>query len=83
LEAEFDREMLHQAEQRVKARVRAHTWAAFRLLAIEGIPGAEVAQRLGMKVAAAFVARSKVQKMIQEEMRRLENSDANPEGASP
>jgi RNA polymerase sigma-70 factor (ECF subfamily) len=83
LEAEFDRELLHQAEQRVKARVQAHTWEAFRLQAMEGIPGAEVAERLGMKVAAAFVARSKVQKMIQEDIRRLENPDPNPEGASP
>jgi RNA polymerase sigma-70 factor (ECF subfamily) len=78
LEAEFDRELLHQAEQRVKTRVQAHTWEAFRLLAREGVPGAEAAQRLGMKVAAAFVARSKVQKMIQEEMRRLDHSDPNP-----
>lgn len=83
LEAEFDRELLHQAEERVKARVQAHTWEAFRLLAVEGIPGAEAAQRLGMKVASAFVARSKVQKMIQEEMRRLDHSDPNPEGGSP
>jgi RNA polymerase sigma-70 factor (ECF subfamily) len=79
LEAEFDRELLHQAEQRVQARVQPHTWEAFRLLAMERVPGADVAQRLGMKVATAFVARSKVQKMIQEEMRRLDNSDPNPE----
>jgi RNA polymerase sigma-70 factor (ECF subfamily) len=80
LQAEFDHELLHRAEQRVKARVQAHTWEAFRLLAVEGLAGAEVADRLGMKVAAAFVARSKVQKMIQEEMQRLENPDPNPEG---
>jgi RNA polymerase sigma-70 factor (ECF subfamily) len=83
LEAEFDRELLHRAEQRVQARVQPHTWEAFRLLAIEGLTGAEVADRLGMKVAAAFVARSKVQKMIQEEMRRLENPEPTPEGGSP
>jgi hypothetical protein len=34
-----------------------------------------------MKVAAAFVARSKMQKMIQEEMRRSESPD--PEGEPP
>jgi RNA polymerase sigma-70 factor (ECF subfamily) len=83
LEAEFDRELLQRAEQVVKTRVQAHTWEAFRLLAVEGLSGAETAHRLGMKVATAFVARSKVQKMIQEEMRRLENPDLNPEGGSP
>jgi RNA polymerase sigma-70 factor (ECF subfamily) len=83
LEAEFDRELLQKAEERIKARVQQHTWEAFRLLAVEGLSGAEVADRLGMKVAAAFVARSKVQKMIQEEMRRLENTVPDPEGESP
>jgi RNA polymerase sigma-70 factor (ECF subfamily) len=83
LESEFDRELLHKAEERVKARVRPHTWEAFRLLAIEGLSGAEVADRLCMKVAAAFVARSKVQKMILEEMGRLENPEPTLEGGSP
>ena len=35
------------------------------------------AERIGMKVAAVFVARSRVQKMLQEEVRRLEGRDAD------
>ena len=76
LDAEFSREVLDEAMARVRARVRPHTWEAFRLLAVEGLAGAEAASRLNMKVATVFVARSKVQRMIQEEVRRLDQADA-------
>jgi RNA polymerase sigma-70 factor (ECF subfamily) len=72
LEKEFDRELLDLAMQRVKSRVQAHTWEVFRLLALEGLSGAEAAAQLKMKVATVFVARSKVQRMIELEARRLE-----------
>jgi RNA polymerase sigma-70 factor (ECF subfamily) len=46
------------------------------LTAIEELSGAEVADRLDMKVGSVFVARSKVQRMIQEEFKKLhENND--------
>ncbi len=38
----------------------------------EGLSGAEVAERLGMKVGAVWVAKSKVQKMLQDTVQRLE-----------
>ena len=76
LDEEFARELLDEAMARVRLRVQAHTWEAFRLLAVEGLSGAEAGARLGMKVATVFVARSKVQKMLQEEVRKLEGRDA-------
>ena len=42
---------------------------------MQGQSGAEAAAALGMKVATVFVARSKVQKMLQEEVRKLEGPD--------
>src|SRR5205823_7302614 len=72
LEEQFDRELLEEASVRVRLRVEAHTWEAFRLTALEGMPGAAVAERLGMKVATVFKAKSKVQKMLREEIGRLE-----------
>jgi len=42
----------------------------------QGEGAALAAGRLGIKVATAFVARSKVQKMIQEELRKLEGAEA-------
>jgi hypothetical protein len=75
LEEEFDRELLAEAMARVRLRVEPHTWEAFRLLAEGECSGAEAAGRLGMKVATVFVARSKVNKMIREEMSRLDPPD--------
>ena len=72
LEEEYDRELLEAASARVRLRVEPRTWEAFRLLTYEGLSGAEAAERLGMKVGAIYVAKCKVQKMLQEGIRRLE-----------
>jgi RNA polymerase sigma-70 factor (ECF subfamily) len=69
---EFDRELLDEAMARVRKRVEAHTWEAFARTALEGLSGAVVAQQLGLKVATVFRAKSKVLKMLQEEIARLE-----------
>jgi RNA polymerase sigma-70 factor (ECF subfamily) len=76
LDEEFARDLLDEALARVRLRVQAHTWEAFHLVTFEGLSGAEAAARLGMQVATVFVARSKVQKMVREEVRRLEGPDA-------
>ena len=75
LDEEYERDLLDEALARVRLRVRPHTWQAFHLLAVEGRSGAETAERLNMKVATVFVARSKVQKMLQDEVRKLEGRD--------
>jgi RNA polymerase sigma-70 factor (ECF subfamily) len=72
LEAAFDHELLDAAKLRVRLRVAPHTWEAFRLVALEGMPAAEVAITFRMQVAMVYVAKSKVQKMLQEEIRKLE-----------
>jgi RNA polymerase sigma-70 factor (ECF subfamily) len=72
LDEQFDREVLAEAEARVRQRVEAHTWEAFRLTAVDGLSGADAAARLGLKVATVYKARSKVQQMLQEEIARLE-----------
>jgi RNA polymerase sigma factor (sigma-70 family) len=80
LDDEFDREVLEEAQARVRQRVVPRTWRAFELTALEGRSGADAAAELGMKVATVFVARSKVQKMLQEEIRKLEEpEDADPD----
>jgi RNA polymerase sigma factor (sigma-70 family) len=68
----FDQELLEEAMERVQKRVEPHTWEAFRRTALEGQSGAQVAEILHMKVATVFKARSKVQQMLQEEIRGLE-----------
>jgi RNA polymerase sigma-70 factor (ECF subfamily) len=79
LDEEFERELLDEAMARVQARIQPRTWQAFRMLAVEQVSGAEAAARLDMKVATVFVARSKVQKMLQEEVARLRDSSNDTE----
>jgi RNA polymerase sigma-70 factor (ECF subfamily) len=80
LEKEFDRELLDEAMARVRMRVRPRTWEAFERTALQGQSGAEAAKELDMKVATVFVARSKVQKMLQEEMQKLDEPDEESAG---
>ncbi len=75
IDEQFDRELLEEATIRVRMRVEPHTWEAFRLTAIERMTGAAVADQLGMKVATVFKAKSKVQRILREEVGRLERSD--------
>lgn len=79
LQEEFDRELLEEASARVRLRVAPQTWEAFRLTALEGLSGAEAAERIPMQVAQVFVARRRVQKMLREEVARLEGAEEEPE----
>ncbi len=72
LDEQFDRELLAEAQARVRRRVEPHTWEAFRLTALDGLSGAAAAARLGLKVATVYKAKSKVQRMLQEEVARLD-----------
>jgi RNA polymerase sigma-70 factor (ECF subfamily) len=76
LSAAFDRELLEEAMARVQARVTENRWLAFRLTAVEGLSGADVAARLGMKVASVYTAKNQVHKMVQDEARKLEDGSA-------
>jgi RNA polymerase sigma-70 factor (ECF subfamily) len=67
-ESWVDHERLDRAMLRVRARVAAPTWEAFRLTALEGLAGAEASRRLRMPVASVFVAKHRVQKMLREEL---------------
>jgi RNA polymerase sigma-70 factor (ECF subfamily) len=76
LAADFDHELLEEAQARVQARVGPGRWQAFCLTAYEGLSGAEVARRLDMNVITVFTAKSKVLKMLQKEIRKLEGPDS-------
>jgi RNA polymerase sigma-70 factor (ECF subfamily) len=71
LEGAYEQDLLREAMARVQVRVERRTWEAFRLLAVENWSGADAARHLGMKVATVYVARSKVQRMLRDEIARL------------
>ncbi len=72
LEEAFDLELLEAAKARVRFRVAPHTWEAFRLVALEGLPVTEVAARLNLQVTLVYIAKSRVQKMLREEIGTLD-----------
>ena len=73
--ARQEADALRAAVARVRGRVAERTWEAFRLTALDGLSGAEAAARLGVAVMSVFKSRSNVQKMLQEEVRWLEQAD--------
>ena len=72
----FDQELLELAKEEVSRRVEPHTWEAFRLTAIDGIAAAEVASRLGIRVATVYRARHVVQTKLREALTTLEAGEA-------
>ena len=73
LQAEYDAELKDLAILRVRMRVQPRTWNAFRMTAIESISGKDAAAKLDMQVAHVYVAKSEVLKLLNEEIRRLDN----------
>ena len=71
LEKEFDLELLDEAIERVRQRVTATDVGSVSLNRLERGAGRDVAQQLNKKVATVYVARSKVQRMLQEELEKL------------
>jgi RNA polymerase sigma-70 factor (ECF subfamily) len=74
IEAQYDRELFEIAVARVRDRVEPRTWEMFRLLAFDGEKGEEVADRLGLAPNTPFAARNKVQRLIREEVEKLDPS---------
>lgn len=75
LEDEANREILEVAIRRIRSRVNENTFEAFRLMTFEGFSGAEVAAKTGMKVGSVFVAKSRVDRMLSEEVAMLESGN--------
>src|SRR5262249_17249569 len=68
----FDRELLELAIARGRERVAAPTWGSFRRPTLGGHSCAEASRLLGIPVASVFVSKPRVQKMLREEIARLE-----------
>ena len=75
---EHDRRLAQRVLPLVQRRVEPHTWEAFWLTAVEMRPGAEVAAQLGMKITAVHMAKSRVSKMLREEVARLDDRGPTP-----
>jgi RNA polymerase sigma-70 factor (ECF subfamily) len=79
----FDLEVLAEAEARVQLQVTPRDWKIFEALALEGRPGPVVAKELGVAVTAVLMAKSRVQKKLRQEIRRLEEDSPSATGEKP
>jgi RNA polymerase sigma factor (sigma-70 family) len=69
---EYERRLFTWAAEQVRPTVQPATWQAFWLTAVEGKSGQEVAQALGLSVAAVYLAKSRVMARLKEEIRQLQ-----------
>jgi RNA polymerase sigma factor (sigma-70 family) len=74
IEEILNRELLDLAILRVRERVAPATWDAFRLTTFDECTGAQAARLLDMPVASIFVAKHRVQKMLKDEIHKLEGA---------
>jgi RNA polymerase sigma-70 factor (ECF subfamily) len=70
-EQEHQRRLFQWAAERVRAGVQDSTWQAFWLTAVEGANPQEVAARLGLSVAAVYLAKSRVMAKLKEQVRQV------------
>ena len=74
LDQAFRMELYEEAQARVQLRVSRAAWQVFELLMLEEWSGAEVAAKFHMKIATVYTTKSRVQKMLQEEVHKLEQN---------
>ncbi len=68
---ERDLRLARQVTERVRARVQPSTWDAFWLTTMAREPARDAARRLRMSVAAVYMAKSRVGRLLREEGTKL------------
>src|SRR5262245_52382681 len=69
---EHERRLFAWAAERVQTEVQDSTWRAFWMTAVDGRSGKEVAESLGLTVAAVYLAKSRVMARLKEIVRELQ-----------
>lgn len=70
--ADYERRMFAHAAAQVRNDFREATWHAFWLTAVEGKSAKEVAEQLGMTVAAVYLAKGRVMVRLKEQIQFLQ-----------
>lgn len=71
-EREHEQRLFEVAAGKVRGEVHDSTWRAFQQTAVEGKSGKEVAEALGMSVAAVYLAKSRVMARIREQIQEID-----------
>jgi RNA polymerase sigma factor (sigma-70 family) len=72
VELGYQKELLRRAAVSVQVRVQPKTWDAYRLTCEQELSASQVAAQLGMPVSEVYVSKSRVLKMLREEIRRMD-----------
>lgn len=75
IEAQYRDELLREAESRIRVRVKTETWDAWHQTAVEQKKVVDVAAAVRMTVAEVYVAKSRVNKMMRDEVQRMEAAE--------
>ena len=70
-DADYERQLFQFAANIVKQDFGEATWQAFWWTAVEGRPGQEVADELGITVAAVYLAKGRVMTRLKEQVKLL------------
>lgn len=73
----FDLEVLAEARTRVRVMVDPMHWKAFSLMTDDSLSASETAKECGLSVANTFQVKSRVQRLIREEIRHLDNGSSH------
>jgi RNA polymerase sigma factor (sigma-70 family) len=76
VDAAGERELFELAQKMVRLRVDLQTWQAFERTAILGESGTEVSKQLKMPVASVYQAKSRVQKLLKDQVDQLDRGVA-------
>jgi RNA polymerase sigma-70 factor (ECF subfamily) len=74
-EREYRCSLFAWAAEQVRPTVQPSTWEAFRLTAVEGKSGAEAADRLGMTIAAVYLAKSRIMMRLRAVLRDAQDEE--------
>lgn len=74
-EQEYQQRLFRYAAEQLRDGFEPSTWNAFWQTAIEGKSGKEVAQMLGLSVAAVYLAKSRVTARLKKEIQRLQDEE--------
>lgn len=69
---EYERRLFNWAAEQVRENFYDSTWQAFWQTAVEGKSGKEVAEQLGMTVAAVYLAKSRVMARLRAQIQQLD-----------
>jgi RNA polymerase sigma-70 factor (ECF subfamily) len=74
---EHDRQIFARAAELVRGQFTETTWRAFWLTAVEGRDAAGVAEELGLSVGAVYIAKSRVQARLREQIQQIAEDEGN------